>query len=240
MRNISKPKIFITGASSGIGMEFVRQYLKEGCRVFATYRNDDTASSLKSLKGDLQLFHLDIRKIKDIERVRNCIKSECIDVLINNAAIHGPEDRLATFGQIDVKSWSDLMQTNVFYTVKLTEMLFDLVRKSREKKIVFISSRAGSISERGKLPHHLSGGTYIYRSSKAALNAVTQSLAFDYTPQGISVIVLHPGWVKTKMAGNKADLTVNYSVKSMKKVIGSFIPTMNGVFYNFDGSIIPW
>jgi NAD(P)-dependent dehydrogenase (short-subunit alcohol dehydrogenase family) len=214
--------------------------LKEGCRVFATYRDNDRASLLKSLKGDLQLFRLDIRKIKDIERVRNGIKKEYIDVLINNAAIGGPSNRSATFGHIDIKSWSELMQTNVFYTVKLTEMLFDLVRKSHEKKIVFISSRSGSIAERGKLPHHLPGGTYIYRSSKAALNAVTQSLAFDYTPKGISVIVLHPGWVKTKMAGDKADLTVGYSVKSMKKVISSFVPSMNGVFYNFDGSIIPW
>jgi len=238
--NPAKWNIFITGASGGIGLEFVRQYLNDGCRVFATYRNDDLASQLKSLKGDLELFPLDIRKVKQIEQVRDQLKDESIDILINNAAIGGPADQSATFGQIDIESWSELMQTNVFYTVKLTEMFFDLVKRSQGKKIVFISSRSGSISERGKLAHHLPGGTYIYRSSKAALNAVTQSLAFDYTLEGISVIVLHPGWVKTKMAGNKADLTVDQSVKSMKKLISSFVPAMNGVFYNFDGKIIPW
>ncbi len=240
MKNVAKSNIFITGANSGLGLEFARQYLNDGCRVYGTYRKEELAGELKSLKGDLHLFRLDITDIKAVEQVRNQIKDESIDVLLNNAAIRGPEDEKATFGHLDIQRWTEVMHTNLFSTIKFTEMFFDLVKRSREKKIVFISSRAGSLAERGKLPHHVRGGTYIYRSSKAALNAVTQSLAFDYTPMGISVIVMHPGFVKTERVGNRADITVEHSIQSMRNIISAFTPEKNGVFYNYDGSPIPW
>ncbi len=238
--DMEKPRIFITAANRGIGLGLTQQYLNSGCKVLATYRSQKKAENLKALKGDIQLFCLDIQDTNQIRQIKEKIKDEPIDILINNAAIHGPKDDSATFGQIDIDSWLEVMKTNVFYTTKLTELLFDLIKKSKQKKIVFISSRAGSISERGKLPHHLPGGTYIYRASKAALNAIAQSLAFDYTGQGISVIVLHPGFVKTDMAGAQADISVEESIKGMKKIIDNFEPSKNGKFYNYDGEVIGW
>lgn len=237
---MEKSTVFITGANRGIGIEFAKQYLRDGYKVLATYRDAGTAAELKRLKGDIKRFCLDITNIEEVQKVKEEIKDEPIDILINNAAIHGPADKSATFGQIDIDSWLEVMKTNVFYTTKLTEILFDLIKKGKQKKIVFISSRAGSISERGNLPHHLHGGSYIYRSSKAALNSAAQSLAFDYTNQGINVIVLHPGWVKTRMAGDEADISVEKSVKGMKEKIDSFKPYMNRTFYNYDGKVIAW
>ena len=108
------------------------------------------------------------------------------------------------------------------------------------KKIVFISSRSGSITERGTLPHHKPGGPYIYRSSKAALNAITQSLSYDLTRQGFCVIVLHPGFVKTEMAIGDTKLDVSTSIAGMKKIIAESTPNDNGLFRTFEGEKIFW
>ena len=114
------------------------------------------------------------------------------------------------------------------------------VKASERKMVVFISSRSGSIAERGSLPHHQRGGSYIYRSSKAALNAVAKSLAFDLAPMGIGVLILHPGWVNSDAGDPEALLDVETSVTSMRKVIGGFAPAQTGSFLNYDGEIIPW
>jgi NAD(P)-dependent dehydrogenase (short-subunit alcohol dehydrogenase family) len=124
--------------------------------------------------------------------------------------------------------------------LKITETFIENVKVSEGKTIVFISSRAGSISERGLLPYHQYGGSYIYRSSKAALNAAAQSLSFDFAPQGILVLVLHPGWVKTEMGGLEALIDIETSVTKMRRIIGEFSPSNMGVFRNYDGTAIPW
>ena len=90
------------------------------------------------------------------------------------------------------------------------------------------------------MPHHKLGGPYIYRSSKAALNAITQSLSFDYTRLGFSFIVLHPGFVKTEMAIGDTDLDVTKSVDGMKKIIAESTPNDNGVFLTFNREKISW
>ena len=90
------------------------------------------------------------------------------------------------------------------------------------------------------MPHHKPGGPYIYRSSKAALNAITQSLTYDLTRQGFCVIVLHPGFVKTEMAIGDTELDVSTSVAGMKKIISESTPNDNGLFRTFEGEKVSW
>ena len=160
--------------------------------------------------------------------------------MINNAAVHGPYDEKSSFGDIDINSWLKVIRVNTISPLKVTEAFIENIKLSDKKTIVFISSRAGSVSERGLLPHHEIGGSYIYRSSKAALNAATQSLSFDFTTWGIGILVLHPGFVKTEMAGIEGDIDVKTSVSGMRKVIEEFTPSENGKFFNYDGEVIPW
>jgi NAD(P)-dependent dehydrogenase (short-subunit alcohol dehydrogenase family) len=124
--------------------------------------------------------------------------------------------------------------------IKLTEALLPNVLQSIQKKLVFISSMAGSISLRGSQPHHKTGGPYIYRTSKAALNAAVKAIGFDLRAQGVSVVALHPGWVKTETGGWDAPGDPSESVAAMLPLIDAATPEGNGVFLNVDGTVIGW
>ena len=106
--------------------------------------------------------------------------------------------------------------------------------RSEKKVIVAITRKMGSIEE------NTSGGAYIYRSSKAALNAAVKSLAIDLAPRGIVAAVLHPGWVKTDMGGPNALITVEQSVTGLRKVIGKLALADSGKFFSYDGAEIAW
>ena len=101
-------------------------------------------------------------------------------------------------------------------------------------KIVIITSKMGSISDNN------SGGRYGYRMSKAALNAAAKSLAIDLKPQGISVSLIHPGWVKTDMGGPNALISTEESSSGIVSVIKKTNIKNSGLFYNFNGDIIDW
>lgn len=232
------PTVLITGAGRGLGLEFAKQYFEDGWKVIATARSLNNANELNSLKDKLYVRKMDITNQNHIEHIKTEFQEEKIDVLINNAAIHGPHDSRSSFGNIDQLKWSSVIMTNTISPIKVTEAFFENVKKSDQKKIVFISSRSGSITERGNLPYHRPGGPYIYRSSKAALNAITKSLSFDYTSQGFSIIVLHPGFVKTDMA--EGDIEPSDSIAGMRKVIEKWNPEENGTFRTFEGENILW
>ena len=232
--------VFITGASRGLGLEFASQYAAEGWKVIATCRSPEVAIDLARVSGNIHIMKMDITHLNEVKAVAGKLKGVSIDVLLNNAGTHGPRNLNASFGNLDLAAWHEVMALNLMAPLKVTETFIDNVKTSKGKTIVFISSRAGSVSERGSLSYHQYGGSYIYRSSKAALNATAQSLAFDLTPQGILVLVLHPGWVKTEMGGLEALIDIEISVAKMRHIIGEFSPSNTGIFCNYDGTTIPW
>jgi NAD(P)-dependent dehydrogenase (short-subunit alcohol dehydrogenase family) len=97
-----------------------------------------------------------------------------------------------------------------------------------------MSSKMGSMADNG------SGGSYVYRSSKAALNAVMKSAAIDLAPQGIKVAILHPGWVLTDMGGPNAEITVQESARNLRGILEGVTMENSGSFFDIDGSVIPW
>ena len=232
------PTVMITGASRGLGLEFVKQYLAEGWRVIATYRT--LSPQLRDISDRLMLERLDITASAEVAQAAEKLKNIPVDLLINNAGAQGVNGEGATFGALDVSAWLEIFHANAIAPMKVTEAFMQSVRQSNRKQIVFISSRAGSISERGMLPHHKRGGSYLYRTSKAALNSGAKNLAFDLKPFGISVLVLHPGWVRTDSGGANADLEVSFSVREMRKVIDSFSIQETGSFKDYAGRDISW
>jgi NAD(P)-dependent dehydrogenase (short-subunit alcohol dehydrogenase family) len=234
------PTILITGSNRGLGLEFCRQYAADGWRVIATCRKLKKVEELKKIAGDVHSEEMDITDLNQINRIAKKLKGEAIDILLNNAATLGPKDEGASFGRIDVDAWLEAVRINTIAPLKITEAFLKHVKASTKKTIVFISSRSSSITERGILSYHKPGGSYIYRSSKAALNSVARSLAFDLAPYGIGVLILHHGWVKTDMGGKEARLDIKASVSSMRKVIERFTFEDSGIFRNYNGEIIPW
>jgi NAD(P)-dependent dehydrogenase (short-subunit alcohol dehydrogenase family) len=123
---------------------------------------------------------------------------------------------------------------------KLIELLIESDVLLANAKLVVMSSRAGSTSERGLLKHHMPGGDLIYRASKAALNNLIKNISFTYKNSDLTIVAVHPGWVRTKSGGKNADLDIMESASQIAKILSTLDKKNSGSFINFDGSQIPW
>lgn len=233
---MSSSTYFITGCNRGLGLEFVRQLLARGQRVIATCRDIATSTDLTALtlkhSGQLSLVEMDVSDEASMREAVALLNDEAIDVFINNAGMYGPRD--ANFGNVDGPAMAEVLFTNAVAPVLLTQLLIDNVRKGIGKKLVFVSSKMGSIADNGR------GGSYIYRSSKTALNSVVKSLALDLAPEGIATATLHPGWVRTDMGGPNGLIDAPESVSGMLNVIDGLSVANTGQFFSYDGSTIAW
>lgn len=233
---MSKFTYFITGCNRGLGLEFVQQLLVRGQRVIATCRDIATATDLTALalkhSGQLSLIEMDVADEASMREAVDLLNDEPIDVFINNAGVYGPRD--ANFGQVKAPAMAEVLYTNAVAPMLLTQLLIANVRKGSGKKLVYISSKMGSIEDNGR------GGSYIYRSSKTALNSIVKSLSIDLASEGIAITTLHPGWVRTDMGGPNGNIDAPESVSGLLNVIDGLSVANTGQFYNYDGSTIAW
>jgi len=228
------PSILITGANRGLGLEFTRQYLKDGWDVIATCRNPGTATALNelgALGGTLSVHEMAVDDDASVAALSASLSDQAIDVLLNNAGVMGPRLK---FGELDSQEWMDVLRTNIVAPLKVAESFVGNVARGDQKKIATVSSKMGSMTD------NTSGGSYIYRSSKAGVNAAMRSLAIELEPQGIAAVILHPGWVRTDMGGPNGLIDAPESVSGMRAVIDSLDTGMSGRFWNYDGTEIPW
>ncbi|MEE8189862.1 MAG: SDR family oxidoreductase [Kiloniellales bacterium] len=229
------PSVLITGANRGIGFEFARSFAADGWRVHACCRHPDRAEDLKALaegpNGTVNLHRLDVTDGLRAAALARELAEESIDILLNNAGIYGAK---TGFGETDYDEWLPVFAVNTLGPMRMSERFIEQVARSRRKLIVHITSRKGSIGE------NTSGGAYIYRSSKAALNMVAKGMALDLAERGITVVVFHPGWVRTDLGGPNALITPAESVAGMRAVMERLTPDDSGRFFAYDGSTIDW
>ena len=227
--------VLITGSNRGIGLELAHQYATQGWRVLACCRHPDQATALNRL-GDkfpnVTLHTLDVTRKDQVQKLAADLHDCPIDILFNNGGIYGPDD--AAFGNTDEARWLECLRTNVIAPMKMMEAFMTHVAASKHKLIAAMSSKMGSMADNG------SGGSYIYRSSKAALNAVMKSAAIDLAPRRVKVAILHPGWVQTDMGGPGAEISAAESVGRMREILGTITPENSGTFFDIDGTTIPW
>jgi len=226
-------RVLITGANRGLGLEFARQYAQNGWQVLACCRAPQLADALQALAkthSNIQVLALDVADFAQIDALAQQLINIEIDLLINNAGIY--PDSSST--HINTNDWLDAFTVNSISPYKITTALSPHVAKSRLKKIATLTSKMGSIDD------NTSGGSYIYRSSKAAANMVMKSLSIDLQPLGISVVTLHPGWVQTDMGGSNALIDTKTSVTGMRRVIDHLSLATTGRFIAYDGQPIPW
>ncbi len=226
-------QVLITGANRGLGLEFAKQYAQDGWQVLACCRSPQQASALQALAnthGNIQILALDVADFAQIDALAQQLKDFKIDVLINNAGIYPDSGS----HEINTDDWLEAFTINSISPYKVATAFTPHVAKSRLKKIATLTSKMGSIDD------NTSGGSYIYRSSKAAANMVIKSLSIDLQPQGISVVTLHPGWVQTDMGGSNALINTKTSVNGMRRVIDHLSLATTGRFINYDGQHITW
>ncbi|NOJ22729.1 SDR family oxidoreductase [Vibrio coralliilyticus] len=223
--------VLITGANRGIGLSLVKNYLAQGWQVHATYRSEKSSQDLLELEGgNLTCHPLDVADYQGLSEFANTLPA--LDVLINNAGYYGPKGY--GFGNTDIDEWRKVLEINTIAPLKLVEALFPNLQRGQLKKIACLSSKVGSMTE------NTSGGGYIYRSSKAALNSVVKSLSNDLSSQDFTVLALHPGWVQTEMGGPNALIDTQTSAAGLVEVIESADISRSGEFINYDGTALPW
>jgi NAD(P)-dependent dehydrogenase (short-subunit alcohol dehydrogenase family) len=225
------PRVLITGANRGLGLEFSRQYAADGWDVVAACRNPHDATDLKCLGEAVLIFPLDVADDQSIAEFLRAISGIPIDVLILNAGISGPPQSAAAVTRAE---WVPAMVVNALAPLRLATGLRSNLQQGAQKKAVAISSLAASMAKYD-VP-----GQYSYRASKAALNALWRSLAIEWRPLGIICILLRPGKVRTRMTGFTGDLDPVESVPGMRRVIAGATITDSGRFIGYDGNEVPW
>jgi NAD(P)-dependent dehydrogenase (short-subunit alcohol dehydrogenase family) len=230
------PSALITGANRGLGLEFARQYLADGWRVYAACRDPASAYELRRLpdknRDTLRILALDVADPASINAAATELGGEAIDLLLNNAGIIGPRGQ--TIGNIDYDAWKEVLDVNTLGPTRVSEAFVEHVARSDRKLIVTLTSGMGSIAD------NTSGGSIVYRSSKAAVNMVMRSLAIDLAPRGITCVVVNPGWVRTDMGGPNATVEPSESISRMRRLIEDLGPEQSGKFLNHTGREYPW
>jgi len=231
--NQAKHQVLITGANRGIGLEFCKQYASDGWNVIACCRKPTDATELSKLAlqyNNLQIVSLDVSDFAQIDALALQLKDENIDVLINSAGVYAR----GKFGDIDYDEWAMSFKINSMALLKMAEAFVQHVAKSQLKKMAVLTSKMGSIDD------NTSGESYIYRSSKTAVNMVMKNLSIDLKPFNISVVTLHPGWVQTDMGGPNGLISVQKSVTGLCRVIDDLSLEKTGQFVDYEGKTINW
>lgn len=231
------PSILVTGANRGMGLEWVRQYSDLGWRVHASCRFPDQAEELHALAEaceQVSIVQLDVTDQRQIIAVADTLGDEPLDILVNNAGVYHEQWGRDRIGSINYDDWLATLNVNTLGAMRVTEALRHHLSRSDRRLMIAISSHMGSIAD------ITTANDYAYRSSKAALNAAMKGLALELAPAGIGILLVHPGWVKTRMGGSGATYSVVESVGAMRHLAERFRLQDSGRFFRHDGVIIPW
>jgi len=220
----------VTGANRGIGLEMTRQALELGLRVIATCRDPSNAAELSALKGSLEVHALDVTDEASTRALADTLGTVKLDVLINNAGYMATEQSI---DDMDYEQWMTSFAVNTMAPWRVSLAFADRLAASPSGRIATISSQMGSLERAGS-------DRVAYRSSKAAVNMAMRTLALDWESRGITVCMLHPGWVKTDMGGGNAALEPSDSAAGLLQVIDGLTLKDTGRFLDYEGKTLPW
>ncbi|MCH8475949.1 MAG: SDR family NAD(P)-dependent oxidoreductase [Opitutales bacterium] len=228
-------KILVTGANRGIGLAMVREFLATGEFVLAVARHPERSGELRQIRegdyGDrLKIYAGDLASEESLQSLAREITSfpGQLDTLVNNAGVF-PEEGTEPFGDLDLGHLETAWQVNVRGTLRLTQLLLPLLGKGHSPTIVNVSSGAASISTKDH------SRQYCYGLTKAALNHFTRGLAAELRSGGITVVAISPGWVRTDMGGDQAEITAEESAQAMVRTTGKLTLAQSGEFLDRHG-----
>jgi NAD(P)-dependent dehydrogenase (short-subunit alcohol dehydrogenase family) len=228
--------IVITGANRGVGLALSRLYTQRGDHVIAGCRTPSAATDLNATGAEV--LPLDVGAPASIESFAAVVGDRPVDVLINNAGIDaravGATDALRGALDLTVDEFQAVMNVNVVGPLLMVQGLAANLRAAGGK-VVNISSQVGSIAVADKI-----GKDAAYTTSKAALNMLTVKQSQVLSLDGVTVIAMHPGWVRSEMGGPTADLDPADSAASIIKVIDGLAVNQTGSFLRWDGTVHPW
>ena len=228
--------VVITGANRGLGLALAQQHTGQGATVIGGCRNPTAAIELS--RTGAEVHHLDTASSESIASFAEAVGGRPVDLLYNNAGIDaravGAEDGARGALDLTEKQFRSVLDVNLLGPWLMVKALVDNVRAAAGI-IVNVSSQVGSIEVA-----HTIGRDISYSTSKAALNMVTLKQSQVLRSQGVTVIALHPGWMRSDMGGPTAALDPSDSAASIAKLVDGLTIDQTGSFFKWDGSIHPW
>lgn len=224
----------VTGANRGIGLELARRLAADGHRVLATCRDPERADELRGLAGsaDVEVLTLEVTDPDSVASLVAAVGDRPLDVLVNNAGVKGGDHQSAADG-VDLDDWAHVLAVNALAPVRLTLALRGHLARAERPRVVTISSQMGSLDNGGR-------GWIAYRSSKAAVNMAMRNLAVELADDGIVVVPVHPGWVRTDMGGPAASLSPEESAAGLARLIDGLTMEQSGRFWTWEGVEHAW
>lgn len=222
------PTVLVTGANRGIGLALAQAYASRGDAVIAACR---ASSPELEASGARVEAGVDVTDDASLRALSARLGDTAIDVLVCNAGVLGDE----RFGALDAAAFDGMRrqyEVNALGPLRTIEALAGHLRAGA--KVGIVTSRMGSMADNG------SGGHYGYRASKAAVNAIGVSLAHELAPRGVSVFLLHPGYVVTDMTGGRGEVVPAQSAAGLIERLDSLGPGQSGTFWHANGTPLPW
>lgn len=228
--------VVITGANRGLGLALAQHYTRRGCDVIAGCRKPADAGELAATGAEVH--ELDLADDASLTAFAEHVGGRRVDVLVNNAGIDaralGADDGARGALVVTPEQFLGVINVNVVGPLRMVQLLADNLRAARGK-VANISSQVGSFEVAKRI-----GRDAAYSSSKAALNMVTVKQSQALAADGVVVLALHPGWVRTDMGGGGADVDPADSAAGVAAVIDAATVDDNGSFFRWDGTIHPW
>lgn len=225
--------IVITGANRGIGFELTKIFLNTNRKVIATFRDESNSQELINLKNNknLETHKLELGNQDSINSFLASLSNRKIDILINNAGIMRRDGN--TYQEMNYDDWIESFNINTIAPFKISTGLLSNLKQSENPRIIAISSQMGALSRKRE-------GCFAYRSSKAALNKVMQTLSAELATDNIIVCPVHPGWVQTSMGGEGAQISAKVSASGIANLIDSLKINDSGKFFTWEGEEHLW
>lgn len=231
-----QPLALIVGANRGLGLGLVRELLGRGFDIIATVRDVGKATDLAAVAaanpGRVRIETLNLNDTTALDGFAPKLAGQTLDVLFVNAGVSGPAHKDGM--QATIEETGALMFTNAVAPVRLARHLLGNVRENTGV-IAFMSSVMGSVAD------NLAGSSELYRASKAALNSMTRGFYnAGLGGRKITVLSLHPGWVRTDMGGASAPVSIEESVKGLADVLLAQQGAHAHKFLDYRGETISW
>ena len=215
----------ITGTNRGIGLELTRQAKAAGHRVIALCRT--ASDALKETGAEIHE-GIDVADDGVINALAKAFDGETVDVLINNAGLL----RGQSLDNLDLDGIRRQFEINALGPLRVTKGLLGALKQG--SKVAIVTSRMGSIAD------NTSGGSYGYRMSKTAVNMAGVSLAHDLKKDGVAVLLVHPGFVRTEMTGGNGMIEAEESARGILTRIDGLTLEESGSFWHQNGETLPW
>jgi NAD(P)-dependent dehydrogenase (short-subunit alcohol dehydrogenase family) len=253
---VSAETVLITGANSGLGLEFTKQYAAKGWTVIATHRRRDIPESLAEVVAEYPKVRVETLDVTDVEQTQALaarLADVPIDVLINNAGVYNDRAGCAaadeacpgdwstqSFGRMNFELLDTIMAVNIKGPLIVSQAFYPNVKAGKLKKLVAISSSNGTLTgEATPRP-----GATFYRMSKAALNREMQIVAASVKQDGVTVVILNPGPTLTErqeyLRGNPIMIEASFTVENMIRTIDRTTIEESGRFWRYDGEPEKW